>query len=247
MATKNIGKNVTSWDTLEQDSMSYHKYILCQVKENIPVGKEERKIKFLDAERFCTEIKNIAQLYKPTHQGLTDLIITAQKKATTTTKRKRNQQPYWWTNEIAQERSNCTAARRAITRCRAKPGDYHQNLAIQLELSHKNLKKNLKKLVEASKREQWRVLCQKLNEDIWGDGYQIAVKHVSCPRLPCDIDKNTKIGITRDLFPVTGDRCPARRDRVENPPQFTMEELKEAGKKSSPARHQEEIKSCLPR
>ncbi|KAG5876750.1 hypothetical protein JTB14_033082 [Gonioctena quinquepunctata] len=89
-------------------------------------------------------------------------IIKAQTKATASERDRTTKPPHWWNEKIAEKRKKCTT------------------------------QKELKKLIERSKRAHCTELCQKLDDDIWGDGYQIVVKHLSKQTLPCKLKVETK-------------------------------------------------------
>lgn len=63
-----------------------------------------------------------------------------------------------------------------------------------------------------------------------GDGYRIAVKHMSKPSLACTIAKDTKISIVKEPFPTYQDSIPNFRATGQAPP-FTSDELGKAVEK----------------
>lgn len=78
------------------------------------------------------------------------------------------------------------------------------------------------------KKNSWDELCNKLQEDIWGDGYRIAVKHLSKPSQPYQLTKERRIEIVEELFPQSLDNMPEPNINEEVPPTFKIEELEKA-------------------
>ncbi|KAK9722659.1 hypothetical protein QE152_g19561 [Popillia japonica] len=83
----------------------------------------------------------------------------------------------------------------------------------EAQKSYRELKKQLCKLIRQEKRKQWLTLCKKLEEDIWGDGYRIAVRELK-NLTPYDIPSSKKATIVKELF-VTDERG-SSSDRSRN-------------------------------
>lgn len=71
----------------------------------------------------------------------------------------------------------------------------------RLKQLYKASKKELKRAISSSKKEQWRLLCSELENDVWGDGYRIAVKHLGAEKHPYSLTTEQKSSIIKDLFP----------------------------------------------
>lgn len=81
------------------------------------------------------------------------------------------EQPYWWNIEIEEKRKECTETRRTLTRLRKATQINDLN---EMQEKHKDQKKELKVLINKSKKTLWRQLCDELDKDIWGQGYKLA-------------------------------------------------------------------------
>lgn len=91
-------------------------------------------------------------------------------------------------------------------------------------------KKDLRKLINASKREHWRKLCNELDKDIWGgQGYKMAMKGLKS-MTPYDIPTDKKKEIVLVLFPRDDDPC-RYKHYLENANPFSMDELSSAVKR----------------
>lgn len=93
----------------------------------------------------------------------------------------------------------------------------------------------MKKNINRTKRAKWKELCKELEEDVWGQGYHIAMRSLNAGKVPYSLPKTQK-KIAEDLFPSTDDfRARRERENEESIVPFTGEELREVERK---------IKSC---
>ncbi|KAK9736986.1 Endonuclease-reverse transcriptase [Popillia japonica] len=95
-------------------------------------------------------------------------------------------QPYWWNEDIDDKKGR------------------------ESTVSRRKHKKELQKLIRDSKRAHWNGLCEELEKDMWGRGYQIAVKKL-IGYASFDLEPNQKKDIIRSLFP---ERRLARTERA---------------------------------
>ncbi|KAK9747141.1 hypothetical protein QE152_g5519 [Popillia japonica] len=123
-----------------------------------------------------------------------------------------NTSPYWWNDTISTKRTECTSARRTLTRL-ARNNSVPDIVKTEAQKNYRMLKKQLCKLIRQEKRKQWLTLCKKLEEDIWGDGYRIAVRELK-NLTPYDIPSSKKAAIIKELF-VT-DELGSSSDRSRN-------------------------------
>ncbi|KAG5867651.1 hypothetical protein JTB14_034456 [Gonioctena quinquepunctata] len=80
--------------------------------------------------------------------------------------------PTWWNEEIATFQADCNRSRRRLIRARSR-------LALlesieQLEIEYNNNRKELRRSIKISQKEQWKLLCNRLDEDP-RSGYKIVV------------------------------------------------------------------------
>lgn len=80
---------------------------------------------------------------------------------------------YWWTQEIADKRKECLAARRACQRSR-RQGNQDTGEA-QLAV-YKEARRKLKAAIRESKKSSWNKLCKEVETDVWGLPYKIVTK-----------------------------------------------------------------------
>lgn len=88
---------------------------------------------------------------------------------------------YWWNVELGNIRKEVVGCRREVTRARKRKVE--QARIVELEARCKERKQAFKKRIRARKRECWKKLCVKLEEDIFGDAYKIVQRELSPYRL----------------------------------------------------------------
>ncbi|KAK9679414.1 hypothetical protein QE152_g40046 [Popillia japonica] len=110
----------------------------------------------------------------------------------------RESQPYWWNEVIKEKRNQCTIARRILTRLSSNP-NILENIKREAGDKYKAQKRELRQLIRKEKRKCWRELCLKLEDDIWGSGYKIAIRDLKY-NAPYSITQNMKISIVEKLF-----------------------------------------------
>uniref|UniRef100_A0A2S2P488 Reverse transcriptase domain-containing protein n=1 Tax=Schizaphis graminum TaxID=13262 RepID=A0A2S2P488_SCHGA len=80
---------------------------------------------------------------------------------------------FWWSQDIANLRAICLAARRKYKRCR------NNETLGQREIKHleyKEARKKLKREIKKSKKASWDNLCNQVETDSWGLPYKIVTK-----------------------------------------------------------------------
>lgn len=227
LASNNIARNIQKWQVLEDEGNMLHKPIKFQITGDIMKKRNEKVVTFFEPSKFRNELLSTGPKTERamSAQQLKQFILKAQRVATRSETRKTNLVPYWWNKDIESKRKEVIAARRALTRARKRqlPEEEIQSM----EEQSKKARNELKNFINKAKKNSWRELCDKLQEDIWGDGYRIAVKHVSKPTLPYSIPKQQKIRIVEDLFPKSNEHIRNYTTRRDIPP-FTIEELRSA-------------------
>ncbi|XP_072375467.1 uncharacterized protein [Diabrotica undecimpunctata] len=79
--------------------------------------------------------------------------------------------PYWWTEEIKSERDRCLRLRRQIQRMRR--GRRREDVIRNLEELHIDCRRQLTRMIRREKRRSWMDLCERIDGDIFGQGYKI--------------------------------------------------------------------------
>lgn len=228
IATSRIAGGIESWSTLDEEAMTYHKYISFKIKISTPVNKE-RTTTFFDAQKYREELGRRSEKYgeNVTPEQILNDMKSAQKMATTNKKKKRNETPYWWNSEVAEKRNKATTARRSLVRARKK--NIPEVEIKQKEEEQRIIQTELKKAINKAKKDSWKDLCNKLEEDIWGEGYRIATKHLGKPELPCKLHEDEERKVIEKLFPQADtDILTEEQEEISEVPIFTEEELRNA-------------------
>lgn len=223
----NVATTVSNWTVTFNNPYTHHGTIICDCEGNVVNGGSNRnrgKNMFF-CQRFCDTLRQLEQC-EP-HANLYTKIVKATKTATSRSTDNRDSSPYWWSTDIEAARSECLAARRAMTRA-LKRNDPDGEL---LTLLFQNAKKALKKLISQSKRRAWQSLLQQIDEDPWGDGYRIATSHLRDPAKTYSLPKSRISKIIGDLFPIGGGGSSASLDlplEDSTPQPVTVEEIQAA-------------------
>ncbi|KAH1014325.1 hypothetical protein HUJ04_003179 [Dendroctonus ponderosae] len=98
---------------------------------------------------------------------------------------------YWWNTELALQRQRCIEARRRLTRDKKNNTINTKELSLHANI-YKTNKNELKMLIQRSKREHWKSLCEDLDNDIWGKAYQIITKRVNIRKRVIPDDNTPK-------------------------------------------------------
>ncbi|KAG5884415.1 hypothetical protein JTB14_001408 [Gonioctena quinquepunctata] len=129
--------------------------------------------------------------------------------------------------EIASKRSECNQLRRQNSRALGRR-DIPEEEKAQMKTEYKNAKKVLQNLIKTYKREHWKTLGKNLEDDVWGNGYKIAMSRLVSPS-PVQITDEMAQDIAKKLFPRTVDERPDIPVWVEEEVRlFTEEELHSA-------------------
>jgi len=227
-------RNLT-WQVADLYTHSDHQAILFATNERKPdrSWSIDRRIKW-KASAFDRDIFNymmekevqLVGLAENKAQQLMSLICEGCDAAMPKTRASSRRRPvYWWNDEIAELRRGCHSSRRRYQRARGK-SNYP---ARQLEF--RQARRELKWAIKASKRQQWRELCQAVDSDPWGRPYKIVMSKlklnsVSPPTCPVLLDK-----IVTALFPPQRYNGVPTCDPVGVVPPISLEELQKAAKK----------------
>lgn len=131
---------------------------------------------------------------------------------------------YWWNDEISELRKDCVAKRRRYTRQvrRGTP----QEVQVLLEQFQES-KKKLKYAILRSKKACWKTVCDGIDRDLWGNGYNIVMKRLlGYPPKP-QLTMNKMEEVVRHLFP---EHAPVSFNFAENATieSFTPNDLQKA-------------------
>ncbi|KAK9687253.1 hypothetical protein QE152_g36567 [Popillia japonica] len=126
---------------------------------------------------------------------------------------RRSPTPYWWNATINEKRTACIQTRRKLTRIAKTPNVGNEEKQ-RLKDLYRIQKKELRKLINESKRKHWKSLCKELEDDIWGAGYKIAMRELKNV-APCDLSVDFKKSVIQELFPANNN-CTREPRTVEH-------------------------------
>lgn len=106
-----------------------------------------------------------------------------------------------WTEEIAELKERVVRLKRQRTRAMRRHEEEDEEKEVDRE--HVEAKRNLRKAI-GRKSECWRDLCNKLEEDIWSDGYKIVTRELRLGHPKITLSRERKEEIVASLFPVAG-------------------------------------------
>lgn len=224
-SSQNIARKISGWEVIEEEGLTDHLHI----KFDINVGKSNKRIRWKEKQDInMGKLKrNLERLKVYDRSEISpDLCGKELKRAYMDAREDRegriNMKPYWWKEEIEECRRACTRLRRLITRTRAR-----NELEEQLEEAYKGKKKDLRAMIRSAKKEAWKELCDKLNEDIWGDGYRIVKRQLDGPTLPFELSETFKRQVLEHLFPARQDVWEINETADGTP--FSLEEIQKVG------------------
>jgi hypothetical protein len=196
---------INSWQVLEEDSLSDHRFIQFELKENI------QEINFKNTRRFLTKnidwspFKNEMQKHNldlhtfiascqnkqdinDVSRELTKVLINVCEKTLKIIKPVKTKHVYnWWTNELGIKRRQVNSARRKYQRCR------NDNRA-QYTHNYKLLKAEYQNLILKTKAEKWfQFIDLNSRENPWGILYKLSRDKVNNHQVNEIIVKNGHI------------------------------------------------------
>lgn len=192
-----------NWKVSEEENLSDHHNIIITIKEPNNIITRDREKKWVINERKLQNAQQIIENSMNTIKTITankldnitkDICnkVFGNKRATGT----KTMRLYWWNNDIANIRENCNKYRRKLTRQNKKNTTNEDNIGEH----YKQTKKELKTAIKRAKNEAWRRLVEELNENTWGNAYQIVCKKTKTfSKSDLTIEKQEKV--IRELFP----------------------------------------------
>lgn len=114
------------------------------------------------------------------------ILKEAYRESQKTENRTHKKMPYWWNETIGIKHSECKNKRRATIRARGAVEREERKAA------YKRGKKELKGVINLSKKKQWQEICDDLDKDIWGNGYKI-VSGRMCEQTPIELALEKRI------------------------------------------------------
>lgn len=206
-----IASHANSWEVLEEEPLSPHKYIF------FVVGDKERTNNrwtygAINGTKFGDLIEARMVEGEPiNYSAFVRKVGDIYKEATPKVRTTNGVIPYWWEEGISELRGVAIGKRRALSRLRRRV-DSDQREITSLEEELKTAKKELKTAISKAKRRAWENVCKSIDDDVFGEGYKIATKMMGLkpPSLKLSIeDKLREVG---RLFPEVPIRTWRRKD-----------------------------------
>lgn len=230
-STQRIAKRIKNWRVMEDESLSDHNHIYFEIqgagtkpveKRTYHINREVLRLELVnkslsteEADKVSTGMKIISEAYR--------------KSKTRANQGEENLLPYWWCPEIKMKRQDCIKARRNFTRIR-RGNSYTEEDIERLKEELRIKRKQLKDLIGAEKRKHWNQLCRDLDDNIWGNGYKVAVKYLTNLSPPYSLAPERRMEIVSHLFPNRTDSW-SEGTLVEGVTPFTLVELRDAGQR----------------
>lgn len=233
-ATSEMAAQIKEWQVLEVENLSYHKYIYFMITEmNIPPRETARvnrdskifaKSHIINKECFQDSlyIRVNSERNKDVNTRMNIIRQAYRDSVNDSGGRHDRNQPYWWDPHIARKRDECTKQRRELLRINRR-GEITAEERPEKENTYKDTRRDLRRLINKSKRQHWERLRDELNNDIWGDGYKIVMRSLK-GLAPYELPLQTKKEVAGKLFLQTEDRwnSPGTEDEINL---FTQEEM----------------------
>lgn len=221
----NFANRVTNWHMTDEHLYTLHRYIFFQIgdKSVRPQNIGQKKILNLHLLEQHVE-QNVGDQYDTNSEFLEDVKRAVEESMETLPKA--GHLPYWWTENIGLIRRGTINKRRIATRAASRFGHDDERTIIAKE-QFKEQKTQLSRAIQKEKRSLWKKLCEELEDDIWGEGYKIANRHLGRIKPPYNPTKGQKIEWCRELFPSINDRRILRWSFYEEDliPNITIDEL----------------------
>lgn len=178
-----------TWNVLDDASLSDHEYTMCEW--NVPKNEKRRYIYgIINPNALCDKFTELTRDKEINTEAYERAMGEAYRQSTPRIRANDDGKlPYWWTLAIQDQIRSTNQKRREFQKCK------NNNIKLTLKEAYKESKKTLKKEITASKRRQWSQLCENLNDDIFGNAYQIvrARMHQPCPNTQLSTKKKEEI------------------------------------------------------
>lgn len=239
-SSASIAKQVSNWHVCEEmENLSDHRNIMFKVetapkanKQNDVIKRYGWKINEVGLSKlpdvFTTYLEKYNTCTTPEQLGE---IITKSLDSTFCRHSFNNEKKkpvFWWTSEIRDQRRTCIAKRRMVTRAHKHMNSLDAMSIERIEIEAKAEKKKLHQLIKSAKNKAWAALCEEVENDIWGKGYQIVTKKCYKQKGPL-LSKTAMLNEVNKLFPRHEPYCWKRVEIDESTiDEFTTDEIRYA-------------------
>lgn len=227
-----LASSVRDWEVSLEETSSDHRFITFSLGlVSKPTKKACQTRTLFRKERFREMFRSIID---NEGQGISsfNLLMTALKRAYDFSVVRRSagepaKLPYWWTEEVEDLRSQCNAARRALTRLRKLPCPNDMQVEVSITV-YKDKRRQLSRAINTAKRSAWSKICSDLDDDIWGTGFKM-VNGTLADRTPYNLTEERKLEIVAHLFPREQEELSLLASAgLSSIPPITIEEVQEA-------------------
>ncbi|KAJ8965134.1 hypothetical protein NQ314_004359 [Rhamnusium bicolor] len=202
-STQRITANIVRWEVLDEESLSDQRFIYFEVERTTRNrGNEGKTVIRHDWEVFRTIVEWTTEGMEVNKSETTAETCTRVLKDAYTDSQirrcrgRRAEVPYWWNTKIEVQRTKCLEKRRQLTRANRNNGGRANSAELNEE--YRRCKRELKNLIDRSKRKHWRELCDDLENNIWGNGYRIAMFRLA-NQMPTQLSTERKKEIAAKL------------------------------------------------
>ena len=229
-----LARGNCSWEVTETYTGSDHRAILWEVsidQRRRPAPKKTNavgwKVSSFDHRTYLVALDDHPISGSNATEKATNIMrrLTEACDATMPRKQANNRRPpvYWWSDDIADLRKKCNAARRLSQRARKKP---HFE---ELEMRYKKTRQKLNKAIKRSKANSWNELTAEVESDPWGRPYKVVMTRLKSQPMPSPTCPELLRKIVTVLFPQQLEFKRANtREKASMIPPITEEELLEA-------------------
>lgn len=225
-ASDNIMRRIQNWEVLSEEVCTYHNYIYFEVPlKDKPTDRANGPRYMLNKRNFTQRLREYFSnnTSKVTPKKFIEVVGKINRDCTRVTRRGDRPMPYWWNERIEDARKECHSLRRLWSRKHRRLVDTDPTPA---EFTAYKLKrKELKKLILNAKKEHWKKLLLDLENDIWGEGYRIALRHLRSLPQPYNPPLDVKAKIIRALFPTKNEKHVKYISNQKNAPPVSENEL----------------------
>lgn len=206
LVSSTIGNLCEKWHVMGEEMLSDHRCITFQIvgcsEKPLPTKTTGWALKKINVNKFKESLVEESNRADSANADTLQKIVTnACDTSMPKLSRRRGKPPvYWWTETIAAHRKECIRHRRNIRKLNR--GHASQAALDEIINMYRESKKNLRNEIFRSKKRCWRSLCDKLDEDVWGDGYRIVTRELKLNGPMTAIPAATVEQIIRALFPV---------------------------------------------
>lgn len=239
MTSNRIANITKGWHVSEDENLSCHRNILYEITTNTGNDlnhlRQGWKIDEKSLEQFANNLKpklvklQAEQNYDPTK--MLEKVFQICNKTLRKKKQNSMRRPvYWWNPEVAEIRREALNAKRKLTR-----GNKKKNLTStdkeQLMQEYRDKRQKLSNAIIHAKQQSWKIVCDDLNNNPWGDGYKLVQKKFKIQNS-AHLDDPTLEKTITELFPSDDvSETPTRVTSTVNFQMFTIDELKNATNK----------------